>query len=63
MLVSTICGDLAGGWFPGSCDDYQVTTEQVAAALEFAAELSNFQSTIHCATVARRYWPGAVLSQ
>lgn len=46
MLVSTILGALAGGdTIEMILEDYpEIDREDVAAALEFASELSNYQS-------------------
>ncbi|MGJ8695250.1 MAG: DUF433 domain-containing protein [Verrucomicrobiaceae bacterium] len=45
VLVSTILGALAGGDSRETvCEDYGITIAQISAALEFAADLSSFQS-------------------
>lgn len=45
VLVSTILGALAGGdTHEMVAEDYQVTTVQISAALEFAAGIADFQT-------------------
>lgn len=52
VLVSTILGALAGG---DSCEmiaeDYEITLEQISAALQFASEMADMQVSA-CEAVA-----------
>ena len=44
VLVSTVLGALAGGDSSAIvAEDYQLTLEQIAAALQFAAGIADFQ--------------------
>lgn len=44
VLVSTILGALAGGDERESvAEDYEITQEQIAAALQFASEMADLQ--------------------
>ncbi|MFV0336917.1 MAG: DUF433 domain-containing protein [Chthoniobacterales bacterium] len=48
VLVSTILAALAGGDSLSTvCEDYELTPEQVAHALQFAAEMSDFQTSAY----------------
>ena len=48
VLVSTILGALAGGDSRETvCEDYGITIPQISAALEFAADISSFQSAAY----------------
>lgn len=48
VLVSTILGALAGGdSLTDISEDYGVTPEQISAALQFAADISGFQTAAY----------------
>lgn len=45
VLVSTVLGALAGGDTQEAvAEDYQITSAQISAALEFAAGIADFQT-------------------
>ena len=44
VLVSTVLGALAGGDSPADvAEDYEITVEQISAALQFASDLADMQ--------------------
>jgi uncharacterized protein (DUF433 family) len=48
VLVSTVLGALAGGDSRQEvADDYGITIEQISSALEFAADISSFQTAAY----------------
>lgn len=48
VLVSTILGALAGGdSFDEVAEDYQIESSQISAALEFAADMADFQTSAY----------------
>ena len=48
VLVSTVLGALSGGdSMEMVCEDYQLTTSQILAALECAARITDFQTATY----------------
>lgn len=48
VLVSTVLGALSGGdSIETICEDYQLTAAQISAALEFASDITDFQTACY----------------
>jgi len=48
VLVSTVLGALSGGdSIEMVCEDYRLTEPQISAALEFASNITNFQTAAY----------------
>jgi len=52
VLVSTILGALAGGDTNEQVEeDYQITIDQISAALQFASDMADFQTSAYEAVI------------